>query len=44
MSTVTIPWSGWTEVRKLGQGGYGEVYEIERDIFGDKEKAAMKKI
>ena len=44
MSTVTIPWSGWTEVRKLGQEGYGEVYEIERDIFGDKEKAAMKKI
>ena len=39
---VQIPWPGWQIVRKLGGGGFGTVYEIERDLYGDKERAAMK--
>ena len=37
-------WPGWETVRKLGTGSFGAVYEIERDIFGHKEKAALKTI
>jgi len=37
-------WPGWTAVRELGRGSFGAVYEIERDIFGVKEKAACKHI
>ncbi len=33
---------GWKAVRMLGRGSYGYVYEIERDQFGVKEKAALK--
>lgn len=32
----------WTEVRKLGSGSYGDVYEIQREDFGKVEKAALK--
>ena len=39
---ISIPWSGWRIIRKLGSGGFGSVYEIERDLFGKKEKAALK--
>lgn len=41
-SNISIPWSEWRIVRKLGKGGFGAVYEIERDIYGAKEKAALK--
>ena len=41
---VQIPWQGWQIVRRLGGGGFGTVYEIERDLYGDKERAAMKVI
>lgn len=39
---IQIPWPGWQIVRSLGRGSYGVVYEIERDVFGKKEKAALK--
>ena len=35
---------GWTVVRKIGEGSFGTVYEIERPIGGRMEKAALKKI
>ncbi len=37
-------WPGWETVRLLGRGSFGAVYEIERDVFGEKEKAALKVI
>ena len=33
---------GWRIVREIGAGGFGKVYEIERDRFGKIEKAAVK--
>ena len=35
---------GWETVRKIGTGSFGTVYEIERDLFGKKENAALKLI
>lgn len=35
---------GWETVRRIGAGSFGTVYEIERDLFGTKEKAALKVI
>ena len=37
-------WSGWQTVRQIGEGSFGAVYEIERDVFGHIEKAALKHI
>ena len=37
-------WPGWETVRLIGRGSYGAVYEIERDLLGEKEKAALKVI
>lgn len=37
-------WPGWETVRLIGRGSFGAVYEIERDVFGHKEKAALKVI
>ena len=39
-----VLWPGWETVRLIGRGSFGAVYEIERDVFGHKEKAAMKLI
>lgn len=39
-----IAWPGWETVRLIGRGSFGAVYEIERDVFGHKEKAALKVI
>ena len=39
---VRRPWPGWTVVKYLGEGGYGRVYEIERELSGIKEQAALK--
>ena len=33
---------GWKTVRKIGAGSFGSVYEIERNLFGKIEKAALK--
>ena len=40
----TATWPGWETVRLIGRGSFGAVYEIERDVFGHKEKAALKVI
>ncbi len=37
-------WPGWETVRLIGRGRFGAVYEIERDVLGEKEKAALKVI
>ena len=39
-----IIWPGWEVVRRIGNGSFGTVYEIQRDIYGDIEKAALKVI
>lgn len=42
LENINIPWPGWKAVRRLGGGGFGTVFEIERNVFGKIEKAAMK--
>ena len=37
-------WPGWETVRLIGQGSYGAVYEIRRDVLGEPESAALKVI
>ncbi len=37
-------WPGWETVRLIGRGSFGAVYEIERDVLGETEKAALKVI
>ncbi|MBR6321787.1 MAG: protein kinase, partial [Lachnospiraceae bacterium] len=44
LEKIQAQWPGWRVVRKLGQGGFGAVYEIERDVLGETEKAALKTI
>ena len=39
-----ITWPGWNIAGILGHGSYGRVYEIERDVVGHMEKAALKVI
>lgn len=39
-----VSWPGWEVVRKIGNGSFGSVYEIQRDVFGDVERAALKVI
>ena len=39
---IHLPWSDWKIVKYLGGGAYGKVYEIERNISGVQEKAALK--
>ena len=39
-----ITWPGWETVRLIGRGSFGAVYEIQREAFGDTEKAALKVI
>ena len=39
---IHLPWSEWKIVKNLGSGTYGRVYEIERNISGVREKAALK--
>ncbi len=41
---VKVVWPGWETVCLLGQGGFGRVYEIERDRGTIVEKAAVKVI
>ena len=45
MNEKTIPsWPGWETVRLIGRGSFGTVYEIQREVFGDVERAALKHI
>ena len=37
-------WPGWETVKLIGRGSFGAVYEIQREVFGDVEKAALKVI
>lgn len=37
-------WPGWKIVRLIGRGSFGAVYEIQRQVFDDTEKAALKVI
>lgn len=37
-------WPGWETVKLIGRGSFGAVYEIQRDMLGDIEKAALKVI
>ena len=39
---IRLPWPEWEIVKYLGGGAYGVVYEIERNISGIQEKAALK--
>ena len=39
-----VMWPGWATVRLIGRGSFGAVYEIERDVLGEKEEAALKVI
>ena len=41
---IQAPWPGWKTVRLIGRGSFGAVYEIQRDVFGEIEKAALKVI
>ena len=44
MDTMKTMWPGWDTVRLIGRGGFGAVYEIQRKIFDETEKAALKVI
>ena len=39
---IRLPWPDWEIVKYLGGGAYGKVYEIERNISGMQERAALK--
>lgn len=39
-----VTWPGWETVRLIGRGSFGAVYEIQRKVFDDIEKAALKVI
>ena len=40
----SLPWQGWKIVKKLGRGGYGCVYQAQRNSAGVMEDAAIKVI
>lgn len=39
-----INWPGWEITRLIGNGSFGSVYEIQRNLFGNVENAALKVI
>lgn len=39
-----LTWPGWENVGLIGKGSFGAVYEIQRNVFGATEKAALKVI
>lgn len=44
MEERKVTWPGWENVRLIGRGSFGGVYEIQRDVFGERERAALKVI
>ncbi len=44
MDAVLPAWPGWETEGLIGRGGFGAVYQIKRDVFGDVERAALKVI
>lgn len=39
-----VTWPGWEVVQQIGNGSFGEVYEIRRALFSDWEQSALKVI
>lgn len=39
-----VNWPGWDVISCIGKGGFGAVYEIRREVFGDEERCALKVI
>ena len=44
MDKIDQLWPGWEIVRAIGQGSFGAVYEIRRNLYGRIETAALKVI
>lgn len=44
MNHLSVFYPGWKLSKKIGNGSFGTVFEIERDLFGATEKAALKYI
>ena len=44
MDKIKATWPGWEVARVIGQGSFGAVYEIQREMFGKIESAALKVI
>ena len=42
--SLAVVWPGWKVVRLIGRGSFGAVYEIQRELDGHHEKAALKHI
>lgn len=40
----SVIWPGWDVINCIGKGGFGAVYEIRREVFGDVERCALKVI
>ena len=40
----SLPWQGWKIIKRLGRGGYGSVYQAQRNSAGVMEDAAIKVI
>lgn len=40
----SLPWQGWKIVKRLGRGGYGSVYQAQRNSAGVMEDTAVKVI
>jgi len=41
MEKSKYSWPGWETVRRIGSGGFGTVYEIQRDIYNNLEKVLL---
>lgn len=41
-SRICAAWPEWTPVKVIGAGSFGTVYDIQRDVFGHTEHAALK--
>ena len=44
MEKIKATWPEWDVIRIIGQGSFGAVYEIRREVFGKVESAALKVI
>lgn len=44
MDQFKFSWPAWETVRQIGRGSFGAVYEIQRTLFDEVERAALKVI